>query len=524
METSRHGRLSKYEVAGLALVALIGLMHIAYPFDGDQALFTEGALKISRGAILYRDFWDIKQPGIFVFYLIGGLSFGFTELGIHLFELIYMLILAVVLLVTVRTRLENRSTSPLIPLLTVGFYYAVTGTWHLTQVEGLVCLPLYLTLWFSTSSVDPDKKENAPLFASGLFGGITILFKFIFAPILLAFWILPFYERIARRRIPASKVIRALGFPLLCGLMTPLVLMTLYFAYHHAVGELGYALFTYPSQAVTSIQNPVPDRLINGLKWFLLNFSPLIALSVVGAFRDLRMRFDHFTVGLLLWVVSGLGVILIQKLSWWEYQYMLLFPPLGILAVKGIDAIWSALIKGSVIPGSIRGRRLVAASALLALFSPLLMSLALKGYKLFHYRFALSAGRRSAYQDDLSPAYRAAREDVSLLSGPDSLPGSIFVSGNPVHYLLSGREQAIASNGWMLELFLPEQWRQLEREMSVTHPSYIFVANEYASLINDRSPKFTALLKEHYTVGNQTSSGTWYALGTGRTSSGDVAR
>jgi hypothetical protein len=209
-------------------------------------------------------------------------------------------------------------------------------------------------------------------------------------------------------------------------------------------------------------------------------------------------------------------VILIQRLSWWEYQYMLLFPPLGILAVKGLDAIWSELIQGSVTAGSILGRRLVAASALMALFSPLLMSLALKSYKLIHYRLALSAGRSGAYQDDLSPAYRAAREGVSLLSGPDSLPGPIFVSGNPVHYLLSGREQAIASNGWMLELFLPEQWRRLERELTETQPSYILVANEYSSLINERSPKFISLLKDHYTVVSRTNSGTWYALDANR--------
>src|SRR5467141_2357293 len=117
MQKLTYSRFGKYEIAALAAVLLIGLIHIAYPFDGDQALFTEGALKISRGAVLYRDFWDIKQPGIFVFYLLGGLIFGFNELGIHVFELIYLLILGGVLLVTIRGRIENRSLSALIPVL-----------------------------------------------------------------------------------------------------------------------------------------------------------------------------------------------------------------------------------------------------------------------------------------------------------------------------------------------------------------------------------------------------------------------
>ena len=59
----------------LAAVILVGLIHLPYPFDGDQALFTTGASKIYRGATLYRDFWDLKQPGIFGFYLLGGVLF-----------------------------------------------------------------------------------------------------------------------------------------------------------------------------------------------------------------------------------------------------------------------------------------------------------------------------------------------------------------------------------------------------------------------------------------------------------------
>jgi hypothetical protein len=514
METSTHGRLNKYEVAGLALVALIGLMHIAYPFDGDQALFTEGALKISRGAVLYRDFWDIKQPGIFVFYLLGGLVLGFTELGIHAFELIYLLILSGILLVTFRERLENRSLSALIPVLTVGFYYTITGPWHLTQVEALVSLPLYLTLWFSTWSVDNDRKRSALLFFSGLFGGITILFKLLFAPIVVAFWLVLFYELIIRRkqeRTPGK--IAALLVPLAAGLFVPVGLMVLYFGYNHALAGAGYAAFTYPSRAMATINSPVPDRLVTGLRWFLGNFSPLIALSVVGAYCSLRKRFDPFTLSMVLWLIIGFAVILIQRLSWWEYQYMLLFPPLGVLAVGGIDAIWSGIKKTSVAnQQNHRSFTLVFTLALFALFSPSLMSLGLKSYKFTRFHFASGAVRRNAYQDDLSGTYRAARTDLSFLSSPARHPGKIFVCGNPIFYILSGREQAMPSNGWMLELFLPEQWQQFEYELLEFRPRYIFVANEYSSLINEHSPDIAAILGDLYTKVQLNSNGIWYEL------------
>src|SRR6478672_5676630 len=111
-------------------VLTIGALYLPQPFDGDQALFATGAWEMSRGAVLYRDFWDIKQPGIFLFYLLAGKLFGFHEVGIHAFELLYMMAFAVVMLVTLRRYYENRSVGALVPLLSVGVYYVISGSWH----------------------------------------------------------------------------------------------------------------------------------------------------------------------------------------------------------------------------------------------------------------------------------------------------------------------------------------------------------------------------------------------------------
>ena len=427
--------------------------------------------------------------------------------------MIYLLVLAGVLLVTIRGRLENGSLSALIPVLTVGFYYTITGPWHLIQVEALVGLPLFLALWFSTSSIDNERKRSALLFFSGLFGGITILFKFLFAPIVVAFWFVLFYELIIRTRQHRPGKIAALTVPLAAGLFVPVGLAVLYLGYNHALGQAGYAVFTYPSRAMASIHSPVPDRLVNGLRWFLGNFSPLIGLSVVGAYSGLRKRFDPFTVSMVLWLIIGFAVILIQRLSWWEYQYLLLFPPLGVLAVSGIDAIWSGIKKNSTeYQQTHRSFSLVFTLALLALFSPSLMSLGLKGYKFARFHFALGADRRNAYQEDLSETYRVARADLSFLSSPTSHPGKIFVCGNPIFYILSGREQAIPSNGWMLELFLPEQWQQLEHELLEVRPRFIFVDKEYSGLIDEHSPDIAAILSDLYTKAHLNSNGIWYEL------------
>ena len=63
----------------LGAVVIAGLVNLAYPFAGDQALFTLGGRALAEGAVLYRDFWELKQPGILYFYFLAGQMFGFTE-------------------------------------------------------------------------------------------------------------------------------------------------------------------------------------------------------------------------------------------------------------------------------------------------------------------------------------------------------------------------------------------------------------------------------------------------------------
>jgi hypothetical protein len=71
-------RPTRTDILVVMVVVLAGLATLPQPFHGDQAVATIMASKISRGATVYRDLWDPKQPGIFGFYLIGGVLFGFN--------------------------------------------------------------------------------------------------------------------------------------------------------------------------------------------------------------------------------------------------------------------------------------------------------------------------------------------------------------------------------------------------------------------------------------------------------------
>ena len=507
MQIAKVNKISRLDILSLIAITIIGLMHLPYPFNGDQALFTTGALKISHGAILYRDFWDLKQPGIYAFYLIAGKLFGFNEFGIHTFELLYMVAFSAVLLFTLKDYYKHPSIASLVPLLTVGIYYGVSGSWHLTQLEAIVGFPMFLSLWFAYTYSQPGGHPASRLFLSGFMGGIVLIFKFMFLPILLAFWLTTIINAVLkepRQRPKVSFWCITIGM----GIVFPLLIVFSYFAWFDTLNILYNTFLEYPPRIAIEIPGPGINRLIDGLTWFAHGFIPLIALGVIGAYASLSSRRDMMTLNLILWCIIGLGVIFLQRQSWWEYHYLLLFVPLGILATKGLDVLWGQIKK---LPSfsSWRGAT-VAAFSLALLFLSVFGSFVKQGYFLARNGFVMKREQQLKYQIKFNDVYQTALTEVAFLSEPQSMPGDIFICGDPLYYLLSGRNQAIALNGWDLELLLPEQWTQLTEQLARVFPPYIFVSTYYLDIIKDRSPEVAQFIEKNYRVLRKSDVGIWY--------------
>ena len=232
----------------MLVVGLIAFLSLRDGFSGDQALFLIYSKAIGNGAILYRDVWDIKQPAIFVFYLAAGKLFGFTEIGIHLLEIIYWLGFSFLLIIGLKKYFTNPLFAVLTPLFTVGIYYSVSGSLHLTQAEALVCFPMFLCLWFCQKFLEnPDKKSL--LFFSGLFGGIVLTFKLMFLLILVAFWFWLFVFCFYLFGKNAKRFLVSAGLIFL-GLIIPVAIVIFYFFLNGALGDLYYTTFIYPLDAV----------------------------------------------------------------------------------------------------------------------------------------------------------------------------------------------------------------------------------------------------------------------------------
>jgi hypothetical protein len=500
-------RLSRNEALVLLVVLVLGLIHLPHPFGWDQSLFTLGAERLAAGGVLYRDFWDLKQPGIYWFYELAGRLFGFSEPGIHLLELLWMMAFALTLLVTLRRRWGPGAAATLAPLFVVGAFYAGAADYYLTQVEGLVGFPLYLTLWFATRGVDEEPRAWRA-FASGLCGAVVILFKLVFLPLVGAFWLLALVD--AARRRGLARALAVVALPVALGLLLPIAAVVALFARLDLLGTLVWTTFTYPAVLLGQIHDGQAGRLVDGLQRFLLRFAPLVGLATVGAGAIGRRR-DALGLGLVVWLVVGVGVILVQRWSGWTYHDLLLLAPLGVLAAVGVGTAASFVARADA---EDRAARRLAVAGLVALFVGLIGFAALKGVQLARSRFALTAADRATYQDQVSEHYRSVLQDAALLAEPGRRPGTIFTIENPIVYRLAGRAPAPAFRGVLFPLAMgPAEWAALTARLASAPPAFILIEDRYLPLFEGTAPRAASLaatLAADYRKAFTTERGTWY--------------
>lgn len=529
MTNAGEKRLGAVDGLALAIVLLVGLIHLHQPFGGDQALITTIASAMNQGEVIYRDIWDAKQPGIYVFYLVGGKLFGFHEVGIHTFELLYMLSFSVVLILTLRSYFTHRALASIIPLLTVGMYYGSSINFFLTQVEALVGFPIFLALWYAAKSSEVGGRQRTYLFFSGLMGGVVLLFKLIYLPILVSFWLAVLFDSILRKKRRVLSGFVQICTPIFLGVLAPIAVFLLYCVWHGILGLVCWTYFEYPLDMSETLDFSIKNQ-IPALRFLIKGFSPVIAFGLFGVYDFFRGRRDLLTVNLVLWMIVGLGLVFMQGLGW-TYYYFLLVVPLGILCARGLDALWQMLLSGEP-EGVSRKHSIALILVVVLLFSPTLEVLAFKGRELARYGFALSKEDRLRYQYGLYGLYSDIDAEVSVLSGPESVPGPIYVFGDPLFYYLSKRDVAIRIPIW--PFLLPEQLEEVVRDLERASPPYVFVGDKFIDREEDPRPhrpgaaddagvaalpylasymrETQRILSEKYTPLHESAVGTWYVL------------
>jgi len=490
--------------AAVVLVAAIAASRLFDPFSGDQALFLVGAKSLHAGGVLYRDYWDIKQPGIFAFFLTAGSLFGFSQIGAHALDVLWQTAFAVALLFGLRGALNDPRWAAFAPLAVVGATFAGSSAWHLLQVEELVGFPIFICVW-TASLAERGRSVSAGLaLVSGLAGGVVLLFKLLLAPVVVAVAIAMTLR--GRASVSAAPFIRFWSIWLL-GVLLPLAA---YAAYAVSTGSFKSSVetaFAVPLQIAAFASHAPLARLNDSALRLLLYFRGIIVLAVIGAvtMRDQRMR--PWRAACLAWIISGLAIILVQTQSWWQYQFLLLVPPIGILATFGAAFLGERVARG-------RRARLVALAAcgvVAYIAAPLPQGVIGTMMRVARQRPFVSSAALERYRVATSTEYAGAVADARIPLGFASGSGAIYVFGNPLVYVLANRPQAIAMTSWTSYRDPPSIWARLDNELSAARPRYIFVLHDHSGEISSaRSPKIAATLAHDYVEAAQTTDGTWY--------------
>jgi hypothetical protein len=492
----------KLKLLTLLIIFIIGCINLPIPFYGDQAFFLVGAKEMSEGMILYRDFWDIKQPGIFIFYLFAGKLFGFTEVGIHFFELLYWLLFSIILLWYLEKFrvFTNKILNYMVPLMVVGTYYSFVHLKYMTQLEVLVNFPLMLVVICNTLYQQESRRRYFWLLISGIAGGLVIFFKLILAPILLALWLYPFI-----RELKTGNFFKVVAhFLLLPAGMVVVWIPFLLYAGKHDIISLSYStFFQFPPLVIKYVHAKPWSYLFNSS----FNFFSKIALILPFTFFSIFiLRKRKLIPEMWTWLVLGIAVIIMQRTSWYAYHFLLLYTPIIILALISVDYIveW----KKSAIFRVRKDYLFVAVLLFMNLFS--LYFLGRKVLELSKYNFAVTKRDRMEYaftNKDNEHAYRVASY---LNEDSDKCP--IFVVNDPLVYYYTGRNQAIAQSGWSMQLFIPGQIDILRDEIIKNQPCFIFIRKEYNPFFETKGFEIQQWINRNYIIYRMGNEGTWYKL------------
>ena len=492
----------------LSLLALLagGWVAAGTPFHGDQALFLDYAERMSGGAVLYRDLWDVTNPGVFWFYRLAGTLFGFGEDGVHLLEWLWWagFVLAVGFAAKRAHALPHWPVAPAVLVGGVYFLTSASDPSHLTRAEGLAAFPLFLSAWLACVAVEGPRPRGWVLALAGAAGGVAALFKLAFAACVLAGW-LPAVLLTARRqwwKLPALPL----------GVAAPLALAAGHFACNAALPDALRCLFVTPREVLAVAALAGFDRLARSARWCAEVYSPVLAVAFAGAFAALARRVDPPVIALGLVVFAAGPVVLVQRWSWWSYHFLLVGVPAAVLAAYCwpvlVRAVADRLGRAFTVP-----EKLAGGVVGLTLFLPALGHGGHAAVRLAGHGWGLTAESRAAARLAAGGAYEQAAEETAWLRGPDAPPGAMFVAGDPLFHTLSGRPAATRIHGWSLELLTPDLWAELVAELKAARPAAVFVdagVQHYDRLIDAKCPDLRAWLTAEYAEARRSEAGVWY--------------
>ena len=489
-------------LAAVALLIPICLVYLWFPGDGDQTVFEVGARRLAEGGVYYRDFWDIKQPGIYWFFQVG-LSLGVGVVGPRLLEIAGVLLGGLVVWRLASGWRLHPVVQLVSPALVLGSYLLLSHRAGVTQIEGL--LNPWLIAVFALTWPSPSQGGAARSLrrwgAAGLAMGWIAVLKPLYLPIPAALILGALV--VSRSSAPArlARLGAAVG-----AAAVPVLAATAYFAWNGALPLAWLSTVQLPVETVE--QTPL---WAGWHRWKDLVIGPILPLAAIALITAPRRG---TLVREITLIMTGLVAL---ALAWpqfpGQYRMLMLATPCGLLAVVGADVVWRWVDRPAV--GLVRRRTMVMGVAAV-LMMPMMWG---------PQRLVANAGEIPAW--GLGEDARNARDFVLLGEHHDletapvrdqiSAGTPIYVFGHPQLYELVDTEPAVAISGWDVDSKPLRVWRELDRELVQAQPEWIYVEGAYQDaergyldVIARRAPKTASMLATRYEKVASVPHGVWY--------------
>ncbi|MBI2028418.1 MAG: glycosyltransferase family 39 protein [Candidatus Levybacteria bacterium] len=316
----------------ISLIALLKISVWTLPFVRDGFGYAYVGGRIAQGAILFKDVWDHKPPGVYFLDALTYLIFPDYIFGVRILSLVASVTSAIFFYCLIKSLFNSRTA-----FLTTVLFSIFTNVYMVTQGDNLV--ESYMIPFVSLSYIlfikAYQSKKILFFMLTGVVVGILFIFKQVGILAFFAFALFIFWKDKKRFRNT---------FYLGIGVIVPLVPFVLYFYLNNAFAEALDAIFLYnfiysrQGYSVSSISQSI-YYLIQVLFATLLMW----VLGIIGLIgRKLREKDFMF---LILFLFAFLGTMLGGKFAFSRNYFLLLFPALGYFAAVAIDQILSKIPK-----------------------------------------------------------------------------------------------------------------------------------------------------------------------------------
>lgn len=343
------GRWAWATAAALLVAAafLLRLPAISEPLGIDQGLWASGARALSRGQVLYQDFWDHKPPGIFLTYLAIFNVFGWRASSVAWTDLLAAIAVTALLFAVVR-----RESDAAIGALAAALYATLTMPAWLYSHGGFLERAVnetFITMCVAGAALAASNARQArsvpALVALGLFGGAAVVYKpnaGVYLPALMAWaWLLR-----RRNQTEDRPAVSAAAIVVAAALVIPASVI----AWLWTTGTLGdawVASIAYNLAYVGGGGEAAPNHALAYAKaiWLRLKTDPLWLAGGVGSIAAAAQwvssrRLEPLPALAIAWGAAAAVAIYANGAWLFNAYFSQALAPLAILAAWLLAGLW----------------------------------------------------------------------------------------------------------------------------------------------------------------------------------------